>query len=92
MAACREIFDSAEVESAKQLIVEAKAIEDVCDEQVCTLIKGNDAGTMAPAYVLAYRYFERVISHIRNVASSVVQPVHKLDFTSKITVEDEENS
>ena len=90
MAACREVFDSSQVEPAKQLIVEAKAVEDVCDERVCKLIEGNDAGAMAPAYVLAYRYFKRVISHIRNVASSVVQPVHKIDFTSKITVEDKQ--
>ncbi len=90
MAACREIFDSHETDAAKRLIVEAKEIEDLCDEHVRALIQGSDAGAMAPAYVLAYRYFKRVISHVRNIASSVVQPVHKLDFTSKITAGEEE--
>ena len=90
MAACREIFDSHEIDAAKRLIVEAREIEDQCDEHVRALIQGNDAGAMAPAYVLAYRYFKRVVSHIRNITSSVVQPVHKLDFTSKITAEEEE--
>ena len=84
MATCREIFDADLEEAAKELIREAHKIEDRCDEQVRALIQGSDQGDMAATYVLAYRYFKRVISHVRNVASSIVQPLHKLDFTSKI--------
>jgi len=91
MATSREIFDSCETEGAKELIIEAKEIEDFCDENINDLISGKDAGVMAPTYVLAYRYFKRVVSHLRNVASSVVQPVHKIDFTSKIIAEAEDN-
>ncbi|HUT90365.1 MAG TPA: PhoU domain-containing protein [Thermoguttaceae bacterium] len=87
MAACREVFDSNDKEVATELIVEAKKIEDLCDEKVRTLVRGTTPDAMAPTYVLAYRYFKRVTSHVRNVASSVVQPLHKLDFTSKITAE-----
>lgn len=85
MANCREVFDSSEKEAARQLIVEAKQVEDLCDEHVRDLVREAVPDAMAPAYVLAYRYFKRVTAHLRNVASSVVQPVHKLDFTSKIT-------
>ena len=85
MASCREIFDSGEKEEATKLIVETKEIEDFCDEKVRALIRGTEPNDMAPAMVLAYRYFKRVTSHVRNIASSVVQPLHKLDFTSKIT-------
>lgn len=84
MAACREVFDSNDKEGAMKLIVEAKQIEDICDENIRTLIRGAGPSEMAPTYVLAYRYFKRVTSHVRNVTSSVVQPLHKLDFTSKI--------
>jgi phosphate uptake regulator len=88
MATCREAFDANDKEAATELIVEAKRIEDVCDEKVRALVQGTTPDQMAPAYVLAYRYFKRVTSHVRNVASSVVQPLHKLDFTSKITTEE----
>jgi phosphate transport system protein len=88
MAACREVFDSNDKEEATRLIVKAKEIEDVCDEKVRPLVQGTLVDEMAPAYVLAYRYFKRVASHVRNIASSVVQPLHKLDFTSKITTDD----
>ncbi len=90
MAACREIFDSRKEQQATELIVEAKQIEDLCDEKVRALIQGTDHPDMAAVYVLAYRYFKRVASHVRNVASSIVQPLHKLDFTSKITAQEDE--
>ncbi len=88
MAACREVFDANDKDAATELIVEAKEIEDLCDERVRALVRGAAPDAMAPAYVLAYRYFKRVSSHVRNVASSVVQPLDKLDFTSKITTEE----
>ena len=88
MAACREVFDSNDKEAATRLIVMAKAIEDICDERIRALVQGTLVDEMAPAYVLAYRYIKRVTSHARNVASSVVQPLDKLDFTSKITADD----
>lgn len=92
MATCREIFDSQQTEEATELIVEAKGIEDLCDERVRMLIQASGPSDMAPAYVLAYRYFKRVTSHIRNIASSVVQPLDKLDFTSKIVAQEEQSS
>jgi len=88
MGACREILDSHDEEVAKELIREARKIEDRCDDEVRKLISGGgQMGEMAPTYVLAYRYFKRVTSHVRNITSSVVQPLHKLDFTSKVAAE-----
>jgi len=91
MADCRHVYDSREADEAKAVIIEAKKIEDLCDLKVEALIRAGGGDDMAPTYVLAYRYFKRVASHIRNVASSVVQPLHKLDFTSKITKTAEED-
>jgi len=87
LAECREVYDSREEGGAKKLIVEAHKVEDVCDQRVQHLIQRGE-GPMVPAYVLAYRYFKRVASHLRNIASSVVLPLHKLDFTSKITTDE----
>jgi len=89
LTGCREIFDSCDLQAAKALIVEAKNIEDVCDQQIRELIQHSGGDEMAVPYTLAYRYFKRVTAHARNIASSVVQPLHKLDFTSKITTEEQ---
>lgn len=90
MANCREVFDADEEEQAKKLIVEADRIENRCDAEVRKLIQEGSEDKMGPTYVLAYRYFKRVASHVRNVASSIVQPLHKLDFTSKIVKQEQE--
>jgi len=88
MIACRAVVDANRKREARKLIVDAKKIEDICDDEVRKLVCGTGLSEMAPAYVLAFRYFKRVTSHFRNVTSSVVQPVHKLDFTSKIAEDD----
>lgn len=92
MGACREIFDASEQQEATELIVEARKIEDVCDEKIRELIRQPGGSDMAPAYVLAYRFFKRVVGHVRNIASSVVQPLDKLDFTSKIARSEKQKS
>jgi len=89
MATCREIFDAHEPQEARELIREAQDIEDACDEQVRKLLQGTGEVEAAASYALAYRYFKRVVSHVRNIASSVVQPIDKLDFPAKPPAETE---
>ena len=82
---CRHIFDSQDEQMATELICQAAAIEDTCDQQIYWfLAEKTDSERVDVAYTLAFRYFKRYASHVRNIASSIVQPVHKLDFTSKI--------
>lgn len=82
---CRHIFDSQDEQMATELICQAAAIEDTCDKNIHWFLAEKDSNQRADvAYALAFRYFKRYASHVRNIASSIVQPVHKLDFTSKI--------
>jgi len=88
MATCREIFDAHAKDRAADLIRQAQQIEDFCDDQVRQLIQAKEHIDLATAYALAYRYFKRVVSHTRNVASSVIQPLDKLDFPAKLEKEE----
>ena len=82
---CRHIFDAQDEKMATEFICQAAAIEDTCDQQIqWFLSEKTDNERVDVAYALAFRYFKRYASHVRNIASSIVQPVHKLDFTSKI--------
>ncbi len=47
-------------------------------------------GAFHAAYVLAYRYFKRVSAHTSNIASSIVEPLDKLDFPAKPETEESE--
>ncbi len=90
MGLCHEIFDLSDESGAKKLIVDSRAVEDLCDGRIEQFVEGEetDEPCMVATYVLIYRYFKRTAAHVRNIASSVVQPLHKLDFTSKITADD----
>ena len=82
MANCREAFDKQDKEQSHELIEQGSAIEDHCDRQLAKLVKEQEI-ELSTTYALAYRYFKRVCSHVFNVATTVVQPVHKIDFSEK---------
>ncbi len=82
---CRHVFDAEDVQTATNLIRESTWIARQCESNVVRLIQTETPDRLTAYYVLLYRYMKRIVSHLRNIASSVVQPVHKIDFTSKLT-------
>lgn len=90
---CQQIFVSQDEDMATELICQAAAIEDVCDEQILWfLAEKTNNERIDVAYALAFRYFKRYASHVRNITSSIVQPIHKIDFTGKIVKNNPVNS
>lgn len=83
MADCREAFDKQSSKQARELIRQARVLEDHCDERVEALIREQETIELSATYVLAYRYFKRVASHVHNILTSIVQPLDKLDFSEK---------
>ena len=83
MFQCRVAFDALDIDLAREQIDEANVIKDVCDEQVAKLIRAGQEVPLATSYALAYRFFKRVTAHAFNVATSIVQPVDKIDFSEK---------
>lgn len=82
---CSHVFATLDESMATELICQAAAIEDTCDKNIRWFLSEKSPSERADvAYALAFRYFKRYASHVRNIASSVVQPLHKLDFTGKI--------
>ena len=90
MADCREAFDKEDTESARELIAYSQKIEDHCDEQISKLVQSGAENDMGTTYALAYRYFKRVSSHAFNVATTIVQPLDKIDFSEKPDALDKE--
>ena len=82
---CKHVFDTQDEKMATELICQAAAIEDTCDKNILWFLAQKENPERADvAYAIAFRYFKRYASHVRNIASSIVQPIHKLDFTGKI--------
>jgi len=83
MSVCRQALDTHSKELAVKVIREAHEIQSACENEVRQLVRIDAPTELASAYVLAYRYFKRASGHTSNVASSVVEPLDKLDFPAK---------
>jgi phosphate uptake regulator len=77
---CYEVFNSQDKNLASELVDEGRRMEKFCDRQVDELVRGESAADLPVAYALTYRYLKRVVSHTDNVATSIIQPLDKLDY------------
>jgi phosphate uptake regulator len=76
-----EAFREADAEKAKALIDEYTWVSHKCDT-VLELLVGDTGLTVGEAvvYGLLFRYLKRVAAHLRNIATSVVNPFHRLGY------------
>lgn len=75
-----EIFASSDSERAMQYIRQGRDLAHRCDTLILRIAKtGHDASTAA-VLVLCSRYYKRIGGHALNVLSSVVMPLHKVDY------------
>jgi len=78
--AASEVFENSDREQALELILAGRELAHRTDALLVRVAQGPyDAGT-ATALVLGARYYKRIGGHVLNVLSSVVMPVHKVDY------------
>ncbi len=79
-AGLAQVLDQSDQERALGLIHEGTALAHRCDTLVTKAAQSSyDASTTA-AVVLATRYYKRIGGHVLNIPSSVVMPLHKIDY------------
>lgn len=79
-------FKESDKDLGRSIIEELVGIKDKCDDYIMKLIKGVDESfqaTQAVPLVLYLRYLKRVGGHVQNVASSIVNPFHKIKYRDK---------
>lgn len=72
------LFNSQDSAGAREFLECASGLEDRCDLAVDRLLAVE--GENVSGAILTYRYFKRVISHSSNIITSIVVPLHKLDY------------
>ena len=82
---CKETIHSKNSEMAEKLIIDCTWGEHQCDSITKVLLNLPEPTRRTSSDALMFRFMKRMLSHLRNISSSVVQPLHKLDFTKKIT-------
>ena len=78
--AALEILSSSESDQALRLIREGREIAHRSDVLIESIARAQYDTSTTTALVLGTRYYKRIGGHVLNVISSVVMPLHKVDY------------
>lgn len=85
------VFATSDAAAAMRLIEEGRAVNRRCDDLITRVAGSSYDAATAVSMVLAARYYKRIESHLLNILSGVVMPLHKLDyFDERAVVADED--
>lgn len=73
-------YQDSDENSAREILKSYAPIKDGCNEVLQALFKEDLSAREAVVTVLLSRYLKRINSHMSNIASGLVYPLHKLDF------------
>jgi phosphate uptake regulator len=75
-----EAFRNSDKDLGHQAVEKSRSLAKECDAVMVELMKNNLGCREAVLYTLLARYVKRICAHLSNIASSVVMPLHKLDY------------
>ncbi len=78
--AVNEVFATSDSEAARKLIGEGLGVGPRCDALICRVAESTYDAATTTSIVLGARYYKRLESHLLNVLSGIVRPLHKLNY------------
>ena len=79
-SASATVFETSDQERAMMLMRQGRDLTHRCDALVERVARSSYGARSATAVVLGARFYKRIGAHVLNVLSSVVMPLHKLDY------------
>lgn len=74
------IFKDRDADAAHETIKRLDLFLDECDAAIRVQLESTGPARGAVARALFFRYVKRIAAHLMNVLTSLVMPVHRLDF------------
>ena len=74
------VFASSDRGRATELIRQRRDAAHRCDALIIRIARSDYDARKATALALATRYYKRIGGHVLNVLSSIVMPIHKVDY------------
>ncbi|MFH1330536.1 MAG: PhoU domain-containing protein [Actinomycetota bacterium] len=74
------IFGERDPQAASSLLQKGDAMQDDHDAEVMAQLRSDGPAAEAVARALYHRYLKRVVAHTMNVLTSLVMPIHRLDY------------
>jgi phosphate uptake regulator len=81
-------FQASDHEGAVELIREGRDLTRRCDAVVGRVARSDYGASEATVTVMGARFYKRIAAHVLNVLSSVVMPLHKLDYYDEKLLEE----
>ena len=78
--AVNEVFLKSDAKTAMGLIKAGRSINRRCDKLIKVVAGSSYDAATTTSMVLGARYYKRIGSHLLNILSGVVMPLHKLDY------------
>ena len=78
--ATAQVVDDSDLARAGDLIRQGRELVRRADTLVTRIARSNYDASTASGLVLGTRYYKRIGAHVLNVLSSVVMPLHKIDY------------
>jgi phosphate uptake regulator len=86
-AVTAEVFAASDRERALALIREGRDLTHRCDALVAWVARSEYNAATATSVALGARFYKRIGAHVLNILSSVVMPLHKLDYYDEDEIE-----
>ncbi|MDP6931560.1 MAG: PhoU domain-containing protein [Myxococcota bacterium] len=80
-------MDAQDEEDAVNLVVEARDLGKRCDKLLLRIANSQHSPATVTALVLVCRFYKRTSAHLANILSSLVMPVHKIDYFDEREIE-----
>lgn len=76
----RAVLDANDSARAEAMLKSGRGLTSRCDELVTAIARAEYPSQQAVTLALASRFYKRIAAHSLNVLTSVVMPLHKLDY------------
>ena len=80
LALTPKILSDSDRDQALAQIQRGRELQKECDRLVADIANFDYDSRTAVALVLGARYYKRIVAHLGNVLSSLVMPLHKIDY------------
>jgi phosphate transport system protein len=75
-----DVFETHDADGARELIATGDTYFDKFDENVKTAFNSTGPASDAVARTLYFRFLKRITAHVMNLLTSLVAPIHRLDY------------
>jgi len=85
-AGLSQLLDRSDQEAALVLIQQGKDLVRRCESLLTRTAQSSYDASATVAVVLGTRYYKRIAGHVLNILSSVVLPLHKVDYYDEVSL------